>query len=96
MCARARLTDGDGVSANRGGVDGPGPAVGARVRGKRGEQSDLDWRAEVRSALIKSKPPDLGRTPKIQRLVAGRRCGGAARSRSEVSPETRGLATTGL
>jgi hypothetical protein len=64
--------------------------------GERGEQSDLDRRAEVRSALIKSKPPNLGRTPEIQRLVAGRGRGGATRSRGGVSPETRGLATARL
>jgi hypothetical protein len=57
---------------------------------------DLDRRAEVRSALIKSKPPDLGRTPEIQRLVAERGRGGAARSRGEVSPEMRGPATVWL
>jgi hypothetical protein len=52
--------------------------------------------AEVRSALIKSKLPDLGRTPEFQRLVAECGRGGAAQSRGEVSPEMRGLATVML
>jgi hypothetical protein len=68
----------------------------ARARGEGGERSDLDRRAEIRSALIKSKPQDLGRTPEIQQPMAGHERGGAARSRGEGSPETRGMATTGL
>jgi hypothetical protein len=50
----------------------------------------------IRSALIKSKPPDLERTLEIQQLVVGHDCGGITRSRGEVSPETRGTATVGL
>jgi hypothetical protein len=57
---------------------------------ERGEQPDLDRRAEIRSALIKSRPPDLGRTPKIQQPIAGRGRGGVAQPRDEVSSETRG------
>jgi hypothetical protein len=64
--------------------------------GERGEQSDLDQKAEIRSALIKSKLLDLGRTPEIQRLATGRGCGGAGRSRGEGSLETRGLITARL
>jgi hypothetical protein len=61
-----------------------------------GERSDLDRRAEIRSALIKSKPPDLRRTPEIQQPVAGHERGGAAQSRGEFSPETRRTAMVGL
>jgi hypothetical protein len=70
---RADATDrrGQGVS-EPGRADQSGPAARARVRGERGERSDLDWRAEIRSALIKSKPPDLRQTPEIQRLATGR------------------------
>jgi hypothetical protein len=64
--------------------------------GKRGEQSNLDRRSEIRSTLIKSKPPDLERTPEIERLAVRPERGGAARSRGESSPETRGMATAGL
>jgi hypothetical protein len=35
------------------------------VRGKREGWLDLDRRAVIRSALVKSKPPDLRRTPEI-------------------------------
>jgi hypothetical protein len=49
--------------------------------GESEERSDLDWRAQTRSAPIKSKPPDLRRTPEIQQPVARHECGGAARSR---------------
>jgi hypothetical protein len=45
--------------------DQPGPGARARVRGKRGGRLDLERRAAIRSALVKSKPPDLGRTPEI-------------------------------
>jgi hypothetical protein len=46
--------------------------------GERGERPDLDRRAKIRSALIKSRPPDLGRTPEIQQAIAGHGRGGAA------------------
>jgi hypothetical protein len=58
--------------------------------GEREEWSDLDRRAEIRSALIKPKPSDLGRTPEIQQPGTGHERGGAARSRGKGSPETRG------
>jgi hypothetical protein len=58
--------------------------------GKREERSTLDQRAEIRSALIKPKPLDLGRTPGIQRSGARQERGGTARSRGEGSPEMRG------
>jgi hypothetical protein len=64
--------------------------------GERRERPDPDRRAEIRSALIKPKPLDLRRMPGIQRPGVGHERGGAARSRSEGSPETRGLATAGL
>jgi hypothetical protein len=64
--------------------------------GERGDRSDLDRRAKIRSALIKPKPSDLGRTSEIQQLGTGHERGGAARSRGEGSPETRGMATTRL
>jgi hypothetical protein len=57
---------------------------------------DLDRRAEIRSALIKPKPLDLGWTLEIQQLGTGRERGGAARSRGKGSPETRGAATARL
>jgi hypothetical protein len=66
------------------------------VRRESGERSNLDRRTENRSALIKSKPPDLGRTLEIQQPGAGPERGGAARSHGEGSPETRGTAMTGL
>jgi hypothetical protein len=53
------------------GVSEPGRAsqmgleAETQVRGKRERRLDLDWRAAIRSALVKSKPPDLGRTPEI-------------------------------
>jgi hypothetical protein len=81
---------------NQGRADRSNPEEGARVRAKSGERSDLDRTAEIRLALIKSKPPDLGRTPEIQQPVAGHESGGAARSRGEGSPRTRGTATVGL
>jgi hypothetical protein len=55
---------GQGVS-EPGWADQPGLGAGARVRGKREGRLDLDRRAAIRSALVKSKPPDLGRTPEI-------------------------------
>jgi hypothetical protein len=55
---------GQGVS-EPGRADQPGPEAGARVRGKREGRLDLDRRAAIRSALVKSKSPDLGRTPEI-------------------------------
>jgi hypothetical protein len=73
-----------------------GPSGRGAGVGEREERSDLDRRAEIRSVLLKSKPPDLGCTPEIQRLAAGRGCGGAARSCGEGSPKTRGLATARL
>jgi hypothetical protein len=66
------------------------------VRGESGERSDLDRRAEIRYALIKSKPPDLGQTPDIQQPAVGPERGGAARSRGEGSLETRGMTMAGL
>jgi hypothetical protein len=50
--------------------------------GESGEQSDLDRRAEIRSAPIKSKSLDLGRTPEIQQPVVGHERGGATRSQN--------------
>jgi hypothetical protein len=64
--------------------------------GESEERSDLDRRAKIRFALIKSKLLDLRRTPEIQQPATGHGCGGTARSRGEVSPETRGTTTTGL
>jgi hypothetical protein len=55
---------GQGVS-EPGRTDQPGPGAGARVRGNREGQFDLDRMAMIRSALVKSKPPDLGWTPEI-------------------------------
>jgi hypothetical protein len=48
------------------------------------------------STLLKSKPPNLGRTPEIQRPGAGHERGGAAWSRGEGSPETKGTASGAL
>jgi hypothetical protein len=61
-----------------------------------GERSDLDRAIGIRSGLVKSRPPDLGRTPEIQQPVIGHGCGGAARPRDEVSPETRGWPRRGF
>jgi hypothetical protein len=83
------------VSTNQGRADRPGPAAGARVK-ERVENSDLDRAAGIRSGLIKSRPPNLRRTPEMQRSATSHGYGGAARSRGEVSPETRGTATVGL
>jgi hypothetical protein len=94
--AQRVLTGGLRASANQGGADRPDPAAGAQVRGKSGERSDLDRRAEIRSALIKSKSPNLGRTPKIQQPLVGPEHSGAARSRDEGSLEMRGMATAGF
>jgi hypothetical protein len=55
---------GQGVS-EPGRAHQPGPAAGARVRGKIGGWLDLDRRAAIRSALVKSKPPDLRQMPEI-------------------------------
>jgi hypothetical protein len=84
------------MSATQGRADRPDPAAGARVRERVGERLDLDRRAEVRSALIKPKPSDLGRTLEIQQPGARHERSGVARSCSEGSPETRGTATAGL
>jgi hypothetical protein len=46
-------------------ADQPGPEAETQVRGKRERRLDLDRRAAIRSALVKSKLPDLGRTPEI-------------------------------
>jgi hypothetical protein len=94
--ARRALKGGLRASANQGGADRPDLAAGARVRGKSGERTDLDRRAEIRSALIKSKSPDLGQMPEIQQPVAGHERGGAARSCGEGSSGTRGATTVGL
>jgi hypothetical protein len=64
--------------------------------GESGERLDLNRRAEIKSSLIKSRSPDLGRMLEIQQPIAGHGRGGAARPRGEVLPETRGMATTGL
>jgi hypothetical protein len=53
-------------ASDQGRADRPDPAAGARVRERVGERLDLDQRAEVRSALIKHKPSDLGWTLEIQ------------------------------
>jgi hypothetical protein len=47
-------------------ADQPGPEAETRVRGKRERRLDLDRRVGIRSAQIKSKPPDLGWTPEIK------------------------------
>jgi hypothetical protein len=47
--------------------------------GSGAEQLDLHQTVEIRSVLIKSRPPDLGRTPEIQQPVTGHGCSGAAR-----------------
>jgi hypothetical protein len=52
---------GRGVS-EPGRADQPGPAAGERE-----ERPNIDRRAGIRSVQLKSKPPDLGRTPEIQR-----------------------------
>jgi hypothetical protein len=70
------LIGGLGASANQGGADRPGPAAGAWVRERVGNSQI--W---IGSAPIKSKPPDLGRTPEIQQPVVGHERGGATRSR---------------
>jgi hypothetical protein len=57
---------------------------------ERGERSDLDRKAEIRSALIKPKSSDLGQTPEIQQPGTGHELGGAARSRDEGSSKTKG------
>jgi hypothetical protein len=49
---------GQGVS-ERGRADQPGLGAETRVIGKRGWRLDLDQRAAIRSALVKSKPLDL-------------------------------------
>jgi hypothetical protein len=43
----------------------PGLEAETQVRGKRERRLDLDRRAVIRFALVKSKVPDLGRTPEI-------------------------------
>jgi hypothetical protein len=63
--------------------------------GEREGRSDLDQRAGIRSVRLKSKPPDLGRTPEIQRPGAGPERDGATWSRGEGSPETRGQTRRG-
>jgi hypothetical protein len=59
--ARTNVTDrrGQGVS-EPGRADQSGPRAKTRVRGKRERRLDLDRRAAIRSALVKSKLPDLG------------------------------------
>jgi hypothetical protein len=42
-----------------------GPSDRGVGEGESEERSDLDRRAEIRSALINSKAPDLRRTPEI-------------------------------
>jgi hypothetical protein len=73
-----------------------GPSGRGAGGGESEERSDLDRRAEIRSARIKSKSHDLERMSEIQQPVAKHERGGAARSHGEVSPETRGTATVGL
>jgi hypothetical protein len=46
-------------------TDQPGLEVETRVRGKRERWLDLERRAAIRSALVKSKPPDLRWSPEI-------------------------------
>jgi hypothetical protein len=46
-------------------ADRPGPKAETQGRGKREGRSDLDRRATIRSARVKSKPSDLGRTTEI-------------------------------
>jgi hypothetical protein len=79
------------VSATRGRADRPGPVV---ERGS--ERLDLHRTVAIRSVLIKPRPPHLEWTSEIQRPTTGLGCGGAARPHDEISPETRGTATTGL
>jgi hypothetical protein len=55
---------GQGVSGP-GRADQPGPEAETRGRGKIERRLDLDQRARIRSARVKSKPLDLGRTPEI-------------------------------
>jgi hypothetical protein len=94
---RTDATDrrGRGVSES-GRADQLGPAAGAQVRGEREERSDLHQRAKIRSTLIKPKPLDLGWMPEIQRPGAEHERGGAARSRGERSPKTRGWPLQGF
>jgi hypothetical protein len=74
------------------------PKVGLTGRAQRqsaGEGSGSEWldlhrTVEIRLVLIRSRPPDLGWTSEIQRPTTGLGCGGVARPRGEVSPETRG------
>jgi hypothetical protein len=84
-----------GCQQTRAGLQAGFSGRGAGER-ERGERLDLDQRAEIRSALIKSKPQDLGRTPEIQQPIAGHGRGGATRPCDEVLPETRGTTTVGL
>jgi hypothetical protein len=83
------------VSATRGRVDRPGPATSVG-EGSGSERLDLHQTIEIILVLIRSKPPDLEWTSDIQRPAVSHGCGGAARPRGEVSPETRGTATVGL
>jgi hypothetical protein len=64
--------------------------------GSGSERLDLHWTVAIRTVMIKPRPPDLRWTSEIQRSTTGLGCGGAARPRGKVSPETRGTATTRL
>jgi hypothetical protein len=69
--------------------------AGARVRA-RIRASSANQTVAIRLVLIKPRPLDLRWTSEIQRPATGHGCGGVARLRGEVSPETRGTATVGL
>jgi hypothetical protein len=63
---RADTADKQGQGVNGPGrADQSGPEAETRVRRKREMELDLDRRAGIRSARVKSKPPDLGRTVEI-------------------------------
>jgi hypothetical protein len=64
---RARLIGGTGKTATwASGADRPGPTA-KHERGHAPERPDPKRMVEIRSSLIKPRPPDLGWTPEIQR-----------------------------
>jgi hypothetical protein len=62
--ARTRLIGRAKSSASQGGLTSWARGIDAG-EGKRERRLDLDQRAAIRSTLVKSKPPNLGRTPEI-------------------------------
>jgi hypothetical protein len=102
--ARTRLTGGDGVSANQGGVDRPGPADGARAR-RRSQNRCQSSVSGGRASWFRAQSERGGERVRLRAQVSGgkwesgargskvaRSCGGGRRThgRGRVHGEGRG------